>query len=360
MEKVAVYGASGFTGSLVVAELARRGVPVVLVGRDEERLRGAAEGVPGAEVRRAGVEDHAALVTAFDDCAAVVGCVAPFELFGEPVVRAAVAARSHYVDTSGEQSYLKRVFDTFGEPARRAGVTVVPALADDGGPGDLIAHLTAEALGPGADGLAELTVADLREPGAVSRGTARTALANRGLWGGGHGLVWADGAWRDGAGHADAERATVPVPEMADGRGTGDLAVAPFALPGVVTVPRHVTAGRIAAVMRAEVVPLFGAVTEEVVATLPAGPDPAARRASRWLMAAYAVGRDGRRAQGSVTGPDGYGLTAVIAVEGALRLVAGAAAAGVRAPSQAFDPADFLAALEPHGVRWSVRADDAR
>jgi len=357
MEKIAVYGASGFTGRLVVAELARRGVPVVLVGRDEKRLRVAAEGVPRAEVRRAGVEDSSALAAAFGGCAAVVNCVAPFELFGEPVVRAAVASGCHYVDTNGEQSYLKRVFDTFGEPARQAGVCVVPALADDGGPGDLIAHLTAEALGPRAD-LAELTVADLRRPGAVSRGTARTALANRGLWGGGTGLVWADGAWRDGAAHAAGDRATVPVPEVAAEGEAGDIKVAPFALPGVVTVPRHVRAGRIDAVMREEVVPLFGAVTQELVATLPEGPDPAARRASRWLMAAYAIGWDGRHAQGSVTGSDGYGMTAVIAVEGVLRLVAGVPAAGVLAPAQAFDPADFLRALEPHGVRWSVGVDD--
>ncbi|GAV43838.1 saccharopine dehydrogenase family protein [Streptomyces acidiscabies] len=350
MKKIAVYGASGFTGRLVVAELARRGVPVVLVGRDENRLRTAAEGVPRTEVRHAGVENPSALAAAFADCAAVVNCVAPFELFGEPVVRAAIASGSHYVDTNGEQSYLKRVFDTYGDPARQAGICVVPALADDGGPGDLIAHLTAESLH--AD-LAELTIADLRRPGAVSRGTARTALANRKLWSGGPGLVWTDGAWHDGAEHAPGDRATVPVPEGEE----GDIKVAPFALPGVITVPRHVRAGRIDAVMREEVVPLFGAVTEELVASLPEGPDPAARRASRWLMAAYAVGRDGSHAQGSVTGTDGYGMTAVIAVEGALRLVADAPPAGVLAPSQAFEPADFLRALEPHGVRWSVDVD---
>lgn len=41
--QIAVYGASGFTGRLVVAELARRDVETVLVGRDTERLREAAD-----------------------------------------------------------------------------------------------------------------------------------------------------------------------------------------------------------------------------------------------------------------------------------------------------------------------------
>ncbi|MEO3754342.1 saccharopine dehydrogenase NADP-binding domain-containing protein [Streptomyces sp. B6B3] len=356
MTEIAVYGASGFTGRLVVAELARRGVRVVLVGRDEGRLRrvavaGTAAGTD-ADVRVAGVEEPAVLVAAFDGCAAVVNCVAPFESFGEPVVRAAVTAGCHYVDTTGEQPYLKRVFDTFGEAAEGAGVTVVPALADDGGPGDLIAHLTAAALGRDAP-VESLTIADLRLPGGVSRGTARTALANRRLWGRDGGLHWVDGAWHRGT---VARCETVPVPEVGAEGERGELKVAPFALPGIVTVPRHVPARRVEAVMRAEVAPLFTALSEELVEALPDGPGPAERAAARWLMAAYADGADGRRARGAVTGTDGYGLTAVIAVEGALRLVAGGSAPGVLAPSQAFDPADFLAGLEPHGVRWSVRA----
>ena len=49
--KMAVYGASGYTGRLVLAELARRDIPAVLVGRDPERLRAAAAaaGTPDAE-----------------------------------------------------------------------------------------------------------------------------------------------------------------------------------------------------------------------------------------------------------------------------------------------------------------------
>jgi hypothetical protein len=45
-----------------------------------------------------------------------------------------------------------------------------------------------------------------------------------------------------------------------------------------------------------------------------------------------------------VTGPGAYGLTPVIAVEGA--------PAGALAPAQTFDAADFLDAVAPHGVTW--------
>ncbi|WP_327291855.1 hypothetical protein [Streptomyces sp. NBC_01198] len=68
-------------------------------------------------------------------------------------------------------------------------------------------------------------------------------------------------------------------------------------------------------------------------------------------MAAEVLGTNVR---GWVGGPDVYGLTAVIAVEGAVRLAAGSAPAGVLAPSQAYDPTGFLDTLTPHGVTWLV------
>jgi len=40
----------------------------------------------------------------------VINCAGPFIVSGDAVIRAAVAARCQYVDTSGEQLYLKRVF----------------------------------------------------------------------------------------------------------------------------------------------------------------------------------------------------------------------------------------------------------
>jgi uncharacterized protein YbjT (DUF2867 family) len=81
-EKIAVYGASGYTGRLVVAELARRDIPVVLAGRSIQRLRAAAEGagVPDAELRLAPLDDPAALAHAFRDSAAVINAAGPFTL----------------------------------------------------------------------------------------------------------------------------------------------------------------------------------------------------------------------------------------------------------------------------------------
>jgi short subunit dehydrogenase-like uncharacterized protein len=66
------------------------------------------------------------------------------------------------------------------------------------------------------------------------------------------------------------------------------------------------------------------------------------------------VDADGARAV--VEGPDPYGTTAVIAVEAAVRLARDGAEPGVLAPAQAYDPATFLDALAPAGVRWTLTA----
>ena len=50
----------------------------------------------------------------------LLSTVGPFARWGEPAVRAAIAARAVYIDSTGEPPFIRRVFDEFGAPARRA------------------------------------------------------------------------------------------------------------------------------------------------------------------------------------------------------------------------------------------------
>ncbi|MFI0454339.1 saccharopine dehydrogenase family protein [Actinomadura sp. 6N118] len=335
--KIAVYGASGFTGGLAAHELHRRGVTTVVVGRNEERLRRVAAEVEADDVRVAGLEDVNTLAAAFKDCDAVVNGAGPFTLWGEPVVRAAIAAGAHYVDTAGEQRYVHHILTTFRE---ESGITIVPAMADDGAPGDLIARLTAERLEASP---ADLLIADLRGPGAASRGTARSmaAVATQVP------LEFADGDWHPVNAGA---RSTIQVPGE-----EAEVAVRNFALPGVALAPRHIQAARVRSAIREEVAELFLSLGADVIESVPEVPDAEERAMGRWFMLAEATDAQGGQAQGWVTGLDAYRLTAVIAVEGARRLAEGGAPRGARTPAEAFDPADFLNFLEPFGVTWQVK-----
>ncbi|MGW5383313.1 saccharopine dehydrogenase NADP-binding domain-containing protein [Nocardia sp. NPDC003963] len=343
---ITVYGANGYQGKLTLAELSRRGMEVRLVGRDRSRLKSAAAevGIPDADIRVAGLDDRAALVAAIGGSHVVINCAGPFTTSGAVLVDAAIAAGVHYVDTAGEQLYVKGVFDSFDGDAEHAGVTVVPAVNDGCLPGDLLAHLIAERTGP----LAEITVSHLITGTAgLSRGSLRSAAATIDTMRSG-GLTYDNGAWHSGI---PARYETITLP---DGQ-----SVAMAALPTceVVTIPRHVQVEHVESLLEATLkAGLETPITPELIAKLPAGPTEHDRAAQQFTYLLDAVDRRGRRTRGIIRGRDTYGTTAVAAVEAARRLSAGHTAAGVRTPAQAFDPADFLEALSGHDLGWTIEA----
>src|SRR5919204_948131 len=112
---IAVYGATGYTGRLIAAELRRRGAEVVLAGRSRAKLEILAEDLGGGmTIEEAPLDDPAALRALLEPCAVVIACAGPFRLHGEPVLAAAVDARTHYLDTTGEQPFMRLVFEDYG------------------------------------------------------------------------------------------------------------------------------------------------------------------------------------------------------------------------------------------------------
>jgi short subunit dehydrogenase-like uncharacterized protein len=336
--RIAVYGAAGYQAGLVLDELFERGQEVVLVGRDAERL--GAVGPPGAERRTAVLEDPTALAAALAGCAAVINCAGPFTPTGPALALAAVGAGCHYVDTAGEQQFVKSVFDTLGAAAARAGVAVVPATNDGALPTDLLAHLVADRVGP----VAEIEVTHvISGGGGMSRGSLRS-LASIGSGG----LDYRDGRWRPG----EPVRRPVVAPD-----GAARLEVVRFPLVEVVTVPRHVPVERMTGFIDAALGDGLARVPPaELIDALPVGPSARDRRGQRFTYLVDVTGTDGRTARGVVRGPDTYGSTAVIAVEAARRLAAGGEGAprGVLAPAQAFDPTDFLGFLAARGILTTI------
>jgi short subunit dehydrogenase-like uncharacterized protein len=101
-----VFGASGFTGKLVAEHLARdysqgkNKVRYALAGRDASRLDAARAAVSefaplAAEAELVAVDptDHAALVALFGRARAVISTAGPYQLYGTPIVKAAVVRK---------------------------------------------------------------------------------------------------------------------------------------------------------------------------------------------------------------------------------------------------------------------------
>src|SRR5215469_9807107 len=137
--KIVVFGASGHTGRFVVAELARRGVIVILVGRDSKKLVTVRRAHPSFEPRVASLDDPASLDRALLGASLVINCAGPFVDTAAPVIEAALRARIHYLDVTAEQAVALAVFERFSDAARTAGVLIVPSMAFYGGLGDMLA-----------------------------------------------------------------------------------------------------------------------------------------------------------------------------------------------------------------------------
>ncbi|WP_043718706.1 saccharopine dehydrogenase NADP-binding domain-containing protein [Nocardia asiatica] len=337
---IAVYGATGHTGGYLLAELRRRGITPILVGRDADRIRAAADAVdlPHADIRVAELTDHTALVTAFTGADVVISSLPAYVEHGAAVVAAAIDAHAHYTDMSGEQLFARRVFDEFGPRAEAAGVTVVTGITDSNLPGDLLAHLTTRRVA----GPAEVVLSHLSKSGGHgSKGSAKTVFASLDWFrtGGWH---YADGEFRIGA-TARHDKMTFP------GQ-TEPTAVAKFPQPPVLTIPRHSEVAYVEGVLATSILDALSGFTAELIDALPDEPSSDLR----YDLVVDTFGVDGRQVRGVVSGVDSYRDSALMAVETAVRLTEGAAAPGALAPAEAFDAADFLDALAPFGITWRI------
>jgi len=159
---VVVYGASGYTGMLIMDWLIDQNIPFTAMGRDTARIKKMMEErvvrLESARYEIVEVEHEVdALAKAFEGAKVVCNTVGPFSRFGLSVVEAALNAGCHYIDTTGEQSFVREVRDQFGELYRQAGLVVSPSNAYMFTPVEIAAELALET--PGVDVLETATIA---------------------------------------------------------------------------------------------------------------------------------------------------------------------------------------------------------
>src|SRR5690349_15378526 len=130
--RIVLFGATGFTGGLVAERLVAQGERPVLAGRDPARLRALADRL-GADLEtgKADVLRQNSVFSAVGDGDVLISPVGPFAKYGEVAVRAAIAAGATYLDSTGEPSFIRRVWREFDGPARRSGATLLTAMGYD-------------------------------------------------------------------------------------------------------------------------------------------------------------------------------------------------------------------------------------
>ena len=179
MPDVLVFGATGYTGKLVAHALAERGASFAIAGRNRDKLEALAAATGDPDVRVATVGDVASLIAAVEDCRVLLTCVGPFAEFGWTAVKAALRAKVHYLDSTGEGAFIGELIERHDRDARSAGIAMAPAIGFDEVPGDVAATLAAEGFDHPD------VVLTYAMPSSASHGTIKSALrivTGRGPW----------------------------------------------------------------------------------------------------------------------------------------------------------------------------------
>ncbi|KAK5674437.1 hypothetical protein LTS10_012825 [Elasticomyces elasticus] len=230
--KIAVYGATGYTGRLIVAELVRRNISTLVLGRNEQDLAS----ISGPVQRQvAGLDDVEALSNHLWGC---------------------------------DTRWIQRVFDEYGPLAAAAGIVCISSATDDTVTGDLIAGLVAKRL----DTVESLVVHHGFFDVDMSRGTMKSFYALMQILP----LVWREGRWTE---QASSALGNVRFPATNDEQ-------ASFLFPGaeLIGIQRHLTAKEMHATVNLDLVSAMTGLNEDVIATLPKGPAEERRQAARLTM----------------------------------------------------------------------------
>ena len=110
---IVLFGATGFTGGLTAEYLARKQAVEpftwALAGRNRpklevvrERLAAIDPALAEMELISADTDDYDSLLSMAQQTRIVLTTVGPFNRYGEPLVKACVAAGTDYVDSTGE------------------------------------------------------------------------------------------------------------------------------------------------------------------------------------------------------------------------------------------------------------------
>jgi short subunit dehydrogenase-like uncharacterized protein len=353
MPDVLVFGATGYTGRLTAHALARRGSSFAIAGRNRAKLEALASETGGPEVRVAEVGDTDSLTRAVEDVRVLITCVGPFVHLGDTAVEAALRARTHYIDSTGEGAFIKQLADRDAD-ARAAGIAMAPAMGFDEVPSDVAATMACEGLHRPD------VVLTYAVPTSFSMGTLKSAL----------GVITTPGQWI-------AEGVPVPVESgdherwapMPPPLGPRLSISAPLASGNI--VPLHLdvsslrvytTTGRVQRTAMKLGLPLLRTmwrgpavrgIVERLTRRLPEGPSGEARKA-RWTVLAEA--RSGSEWRNVVLiGSDVYGLTSELLATGAVTMAAdGYDRSGVLAPVEAIGLETLQKELGEQGVTIEI------
>lgn len=336
MARTLIYGCYGYTGRLIVAEGKKRGLEMLLAGRNAAQVEQMAQEQELPFVAF-DLGDRAAIDAAVQQVDVVLHCAGPFVHTAPPMAVACVRNGKHYLDITGEIAVFEAVA-SLGDKAADAGVMLMPGVGFDVVPTDCVAARLKAALPDATD----LEIVLKSQGGGISHGTATTMLESLG-----QGSII-----RRGGKLLKAPLAGAPLtadfgdgPEQAASIPWGDVSTAwyttgiPNITTGVVVPKRQLRLMRMSNLMG----PLLRAgwvkrMLQRRIDKRPAGPSDARRERGKSMVWGRVLNDKGAQETLCITTPEGYTLTALAAVHIAQRVGRGDFKKGFQTPAGCYGP----------------------
>lgn len=138
---IIIYGASGFTGRLVVEYLVARGISGwAMAGRSLAKLaevRDLAGAPASTPLVEADASQGESLTAMCNRARVIITTVGPYQLYGSALVAACAATGTDYVDLCGEPLWMREMIDTHDAAARASGARITFSCGFDSIPFDL-------------------------------------------------------------------------------------------------------------------------------------------------------------------------------------------------------------------------------
>ena len=145
-----VFGATGFTGKLVVEYLIKNyGIDNqkftwAIAGRDKAKLETLKQSLMGIDTQSAKIETYVAdsfnyqsLDVLTSSCRIIISTVGPYLKYGLPLVESCVKNHTNYCDLTGEVPFIRESIDLFHEKALNNKCRVIHSCGFDSIPSDL-------------------------------------------------------------------------------------------------------------------------------------------------------------------------------------------------------------------------------
>jgi short subunit dehydrogenase-like uncharacterized protein len=313
-----LYGAAGYTGTLIAQLALKLGHRPVLAGRSAPPVTALAEKL-GLPHRVMTLDDPAALSAALAGLDLVLNAAGPFLHTAAPLAEACLRAGVHYLDIGNELQVFRTLYE-LDRRAQDAGVTIMPGAGSGVVATNCLARYVSDAVG----GAAVLEVATRAATAQQGPGVAATRRENMPY-----------GGWIRQAGHLEPSPLgsgiiTIPLPDgpcLIMPLPTGDLEAA-FQATGAADITAY------------GAVPADPAAAGNPAASGPVADAPPAYRSFGW---ARACGSDGATAEAWLQTGESYAFTATSSIRAVEEALA-RSLSGALSPAAAFG-ADFVLSI---------------